>query len=122
MAELEHPRTTGPSSVYTSTSMVPSNLVQTSASTYTSSSTGHNYNNLTGLSSSMSNPMGAVTSSTSNYGLTDCSFMGTSSGAHQGATSYSSGAAGTANISPLPIRANQINNTMPPLCQVNFNH
>jgi hypothetical protein len=96
--------------------MVSSNLVQTSASTYTSSSTGHNYNSITGITSSLSNPLGAVTSSTSNYGLTDSSYMGTASGA-QGATSYS-GAAGTANISPLPIRANQINSTMPPLCQV----
>lgn len=56
---------------------------------------------------------GVITSSTSSHALTDCG-TGTLSGTVGGnVTSSFTGA----NISPLPVRAHQMN-AMPPLCQV----
>lgn len=108
MAELEQPRTTGP----TSTSMVsgiPTSLVSSNMMpTYTNSNTSYN---LAGLTSNVNtHAIGGVTSSTSSYGLIDSTYIG--AGGPQ--SSYST----NVNVSPLPMRANQTNSTMPPLCQV----
>lgn len=113
MAELEHPRTTGPSphvtGGITTSSMIPSNLSYTSAITGT-----HTTSNVTaGLISGM-NPLG-IPSSTSSHALTN--YDGTisglaTSGSCGGALSSSIGAAARASAT------HQVSTTMPPICQV----
>lgn len=93
LAELEQPRTTGPSSyIMTSSALGAGAGMSSSISSQPPIS-------LSNLSSNLA----------STYGTTAASF-----GAG-GNTSYSTTA--SHNLSPLPIRANQIS-TMPPLCQV----
>lgn len=93
LAELEQPRTTGPSSYI-----------------MTSSALGTGAGMISSIASqppiSLSN---ISTNLASNYGTT------VPYGASGGGTAYATTA--SHNLSPLPIRANQIS-TMPPLCQV----
>lgn len=89
MAELEQPRTTGPSS-----------YIMTSSTLGTGA----------GMSSSIASQPPISLSNLSNY-VTTMSYGAQATGS----TSYSTNA--SHNLSPLPIRANQIS-TMPPLCQV----
>ena len=96
MAELEHPRTTGPSGM-------------------TSSSIGGMQSTIggQGLSSggcgTTSWMMGGVTTSTSSHALTN-----DTGGLCNTSNSYT---VGGVNVSPLPVRAHQMS-TIPPLCQV----
>lgn len=90
LAELEQPRTTGPSS-----------YIMTSSGGLASSLVSQPPLSLSNISTNLA----------SSYGATAVSLGAQSSGT----TSYS--ATTTHNLSPLPIRANQIS-TMPPLCQV----
>lgn len=74
------------------------------------------------MSYSFMSSMGGVTSSTSSHALTTTyDGVGGGGGLTSGGTSGLSGLGNvtisTANVSPLPMRAHQMN-TMPPLCQV----
>lgn len=121
LAELEHPRTTGPSSHVTgitSSSILPSNLsYSTGVSTVTGSS-GITSGIIGGI-----NSMG-ISSSASSHALTT-NYDGTISGIGNNSggpgTVNISSTIGGANVSPLPVRAaatHQISSTMPPICQV----
>lgn len=105
LAELEHPRTTGPS--HHMTSSIGSSGMTTTVPTC--------------MSYSFMSSMGGVTSSTSSHALTTTydgvGGGGLTSGGTSGLSGLGNVTISTANVSPLPMRAHQMN-TMPPLCQV----
>lgn len=105
LAELEHPRTTGPS--HHMTSSIGSSGMTTTVPTC--------------MSYSFMSSMGGVTSSTSSHALTTnydgIGGGGLTSGGTSGLSGLGNVTISTANVSPLPMRAHQMN-TMPPLCQV----
>lgn len=116
LAELEHPRTTGPGGGGGMSSVSSHHLTSSIGSGLTSSNvpTCMSYSATVGAGGFMS-ALGGVTSSTSSHALTS---------QYDGLTGDRSGTSGlgnvtisTANVSPLPVRAHHMN-TMPPLCQV----
>jgi hypothetical protein len=141
LAELEHPRTTGPtmsSSLVSGagmsttgrdgiSSMIPTSMSTLGSGGATSQHGGiaSSHYNTTNYSSGI-NSLGLITSSTSSYALADSAYCAVGAG---GTMSSSGGGVGSAaaaaaalgltgsNVSPLPIRAN-LASTMPPLCQV----
>lgn len=143
LAELEHPRTTGPSS--SSSHHIGGGGGSTSASAAIGGASSSHHHGMTSSSSSSGavptsmsysfmSSMGGVTSSTSSHALASTydgilsggggggGLMGERSCLTSGGTAGLSAAMGnvtisTSNVSPLPMRAHQMN-TMPPLCQV----
>lgn len=114
LAELEHPRTTGPSSHVTcgitTSTMMPSNLSYTSAM----NSTGTTSNVTAGIMSGL-NSMG-IPSSTSSHALTN--FDGTISGLATSASGGVGAMSSSIGTSARASAAHQISSTMPPICQV----
>lgn len=122
LAELENSRTTGPSLSHvtgmTTTSIIPSNLSYTTGG-LAGLNTSIGTSGLSGITSGIIG-MG-LSSSASSHALAanyDGVISGIGSGGTGGTSTSISAAAAGVNISPLPIRANQISSTMPPICQV----